>query len=175
MKSLSSKQPVARVGINFGAPGDRQAKSGTTWLDYPSVGGPSPNVKLRAVSKSGDYFRLHSTQVNGGGLKWVAASGLEGVTSLTLQVNGKPTAKKYSLKLYFLEPDMQTKPGSRVFDVKIPGATTISGLDVVKESGGVRRLLVKEVPGVTIGKSLTITFDPKRGRPLICGVEVVRQ
>ena len=34
-------KPVRRVGINFGAPGDRRADDGTLWLDWPSVGGPS--------------------------------------------------------------------------------------------------------------------------------------
>ena len=42
----SSGQRVRRLGINFGAPGDRKADDGTLWLDFPSVGGPSPDVPL---------------------------------------------------------------------------------------------------------------------------------
>ena len=30
-------EPVQRVGINFGAPGDRRGKNGTRWLEYPTV------------------------------------------------------------------------------------------------------------------------------------------
>ena len=37
---------VRRVGINLGAPGDRGADDGTLWLDYPSVGGPSPDIPV---------------------------------------------------------------------------------------------------------------------------------
>ena len=36
--------PIQRLGINFGAPGDRRDADGTMWLDYPNVGGPSPKV-----------------------------------------------------------------------------------------------------------------------------------
>ena len=36
--------PVKQIGINFGAPGDRMADNNTLWLDYPSVGGNSPDI-----------------------------------------------------------------------------------------------------------------------------------
>ncbi len=49
----SSGQRVQHLGINFGAPGDRRAEDGTLWLDFPSVGGPSPDVPLLI---SGDPF-----------------------------------------------------------------------------------------------------------------------
>ena len=42
----SSGKRVLRLGINFGAPGDRKADDGTLWLDFPSVGGPSPRCPV---------------------------------------------------------------------------------------------------------------------------------
>src|SRR5213080_2766844 len=45
--SRSVTGPVRHVGINLGAPGDRKAADGTLWLEYPSVGGPSPSVGVR--------------------------------------------------------------------------------------------------------------------------------
>ena len=45
------KQPVRRVGINLGAPGDRKADDGTLWLEYPSVGGSSPTVPITIEPK----------------------------------------------------------------------------------------------------------------------------
>ena len=48
-----------RVGINFGAPGDRITRDGTLWLDYPSVGGPSPIVNIEATD-SAQYRYQHS-------------------------------------------------------------------------------------------------------------------
>ena len=41
---------IQRVGINFGAPGDRMTREGTLWLDFPSVGGPSPELAPRRQS-----------------------------------------------------------------------------------------------------------------------------
>ena len=38
--------PIRRMGLNFGAPGDRKADDGTLWLEYPVVGGPSPGVTV---------------------------------------------------------------------------------------------------------------------------------
>ncbi len=35
---------VRRMGINLNAPGDRVAPDGTLWLDFPSVGGRSPDL-----------------------------------------------------------------------------------------------------------------------------------
>src|SRR5688572_278625 len=36
------KGQVQRLGVNFGAPGDRKADDGTLWLEYPFTGGVSP-------------------------------------------------------------------------------------------------------------------------------------
>ena len=38
-QAATVKGAVRRVGINFGAPGNRKADDGTLWLEYPSVGG----------------------------------------------------------------------------------------------------------------------------------------
>jgi len=38
--------PIRAVGINLGAPGDRRADNGTLWLEYPRVGGPSPEIPV---------------------------------------------------------------------------------------------------------------------------------
>src|SRR5258708_7901496 len=76
------KGQIRQVGVNFGAPGDRKDDHGTLWLEYPSVGGNSPVVKV-TVKNAIDYFRRHSSQVKGG-LPWVAASGVKGMESITL-------------------------------------------------------------------------------------------
>src|SRR5439155_13708001 len=48
---------VRRVGLNFGAPGDRRGPDGTLWLEYPSVGGTSPSVPVRLNGTNIQYFR----------------------------------------------------------------------------------------------------------------------
>ena len=44
-----------RVGRNFGAPGDRVTESGTLWLDFPSVGGPSPVLPVNVLPEKITY------------------------------------------------------------------------------------------------------------------------
>lgn len=75
---------IERVGINFGAPGDRRAADGTMWLEYPSVGGDSPTVPVTVTGKGTNYFRRHALQVSGDGLPWVASSGLRDCETITI-------------------------------------------------------------------------------------------
>ncbi|MFH1269256.1 MAG: PA14 domain-containing protein, partial [Planctomycetota bacterium] len=84
--SVAVEAPLERVGINFGAPGDRTTREGTLWLDYPSVGGPSPNVPVRVDPEEPRWFYRHSLWMQGGeGWPWVTASGAEGVRSITIE------------------------------------------------------------------------------------------
>jgi outer membrane protein assembly factor BamB len=75
---------IERIGINFGAPGDRRAEDGTMWLEYPSVGGDSPGLPITVTGKGSGYFRRHATQVSGAGLPWVMASGLRDGEAITI-------------------------------------------------------------------------------------------
>ncbi|KAF0181340.1 MAG: RTX family calcium-binding protein [Limisphaerales bacterium] len=75
---------VERVGINFGAPGDRRAEDGTMWLEHPSVGGDSPGVPITVTGKGTNYFRRHASQMSGAGLPWVMASGLRDCETITV-------------------------------------------------------------------------------------------
>ncbi|GDY18853.1 hypothetical protein LBMAG56_01980 [Verrucomicrobiota bacterium] len=79
-----SGERIERVGINFGAPGDRRAADGTLWLEYPSVGGDSPGVPVNVSGKGVAYFRRHASQVTGAGLPWVMASGVREVETITV-------------------------------------------------------------------------------------------
>ena len=172
-------EPVQRVGINFGAPGDRRAEDGTLWVDYPSVGGPSPDIPLRIAPEKPNWFRHHSSRMRGDGLKWVAASGVEGVTSVTLTLApGASTARRYTVRLHFVEPD-ELKPGERVFDVAIQGRPVLQSFDVAKEAGEPYRAVVKEFTGIEVVNDLTMTFatvNPAASvGAVICGVEVVQE
>ena len=98
---------MQRIGVNFGAPGDRLVKEDSLWLDYP-----------------------------GEGLKWVAASGAEGLSSLSLslgEANDGP--RDYTVRLYFAEPD-NVQPGERIFDVSIGEIPVLVNFDPIKVAGG---------------------------------------
>jgi outer membrane protein assembly factor BamB len=76
---------IRRLGVNFGAPGDRRADDGTLWLDYPSVGGDSPQIALD-VEGSPAWFRRHASRISGEGPPWIGASGSEGLRRVVLRV-----------------------------------------------------------------------------------------
>lgn len=80
--------PVRRVGLNFGAPGNRLSDDGTLGLEWPSVGGPSPELSVHVQGDNLELFRRHMSTVESashGALPWVAASGMEGVTGLAIR------------------------------------------------------------------------------------------
>lgn len=176
-------RPVRRVGINFGAPGDRRSDAGTLWLDYPSRGGPSPDLPVELDPPQVDYFRHHSSQIRvpagSAGLSWVAASGVQGVRRATITLAKEPTPpRRYTVRLHFAEID-DRQPAARVFSVRLQGKTVLAGLDILKESGAPMTALVKEVRGIEVSDKLRIDLDPENGttavRPILCGVEILAE
>ncbi|MBX7166189.1 MAG: PQQ-binding-like beta-propeller repeat protein [Pirellulales bacterium] len=169
--------PIDRVGINFGAPGDRRDPQGSLWLDFPSVGGSSPDVPVEMTPPDARVFRHHASQLSGAGLKWVAASGVEGVRSIRIPLGrggDKRPESSYTVRLYFAEPD-DHRPGDRVFDVSLQGEKVLERFDLVGESGAPRQMLMREFADVDAGSDLLLEFTPQQGQPLICGVEVVAE
>ncbi len=82
---------VKQAGINFGAPGDRLSDNGTLWLDFPSVGGQSPDLQVTISNKGFGRFRHHAMKIKApvpeDGLNWVAASGIENPGKITITIN----------------------------------------------------------------------------------------
>ena len=78
---------IQRLGLNFGAPGDRKTDDGTLWLDVPNVGGPSPAVQITTepALEELETFYQHSLFLNDGeGWPWVAGSGVVGLRKVTV-------------------------------------------------------------------------------------------
>jgi hypothetical protein len=183
--------PIKSVGINFGATGDRRADNGTLWLEYPIVGGPSPNVEVAINPKDCERFIKHSSKIQQGTYlgseipAWVVSSGIKGVSSLNIKLSGKPAnnsvqERPYNVRLFFSEPD-DIKFGQRRFDVAIQGRKILEDFDVIKESGGQDRPIVREFAGVMVKDDLKIDFAPHSVQtnsknsnevPLICGIEI---
>jgi outer membrane protein assembly factor BamB len=183
-----SDAPIRRVGINFGAPGDRKADDGTLWLEHPGVGGTSPALDIAIEPKEASWFRAHSLRMKGGRLKWVEASGARGVRSIRIRVSGlrnedakqssPPPApeRSFTVRLHFMEPD-DKKPGQRVFDVAIGDRTVLEAFDIVAETQASRVGVAKEFSGIPASEFITIALRPTDAdvEPIICGVEIVAE
>jgi hypothetical protein len=77
----------------------------------------------------------------------------------------------YTVRLAFAEPK-EFKPGERVFDVELQGATVLSNFDVARDAGGPRRTIVKQFHGIPVRSDLQLRFTPRLGLPILCGLEV---
>jgi len=182
---------VQRVGINFGAPGDRKADNGTLWLEYPSVGGRSPELDVTLTPEKPSWFRQHSLRLKRGNLKWVEASGVRDVRSIRVRVSGlggdknrkandarRPAGqgdgqRSFAVHLHFVEPD-DKKPGQRVFDVAIEGITILKDFDIVAEARASHVGIVKKFAGFRATEFITISLTPvgPDTETIICGVEI---
>jgi outer membrane protein assembly factor BamB len=167
-----NERVVKRVGLNLGAPGDRKAANGTLWTEWPSIALTSPDVPVLAEPGTLGHFRHHSSLFNGD-LAWVGASGRTGLRKLTITL-GEGPERTYTLRLIFAEPD-DLKPGARVFDIAIQGKTVLKNFDPVRAAGKPRRTVVREIKGVKVTKDLVLKLTPKKGAPLLCGIEIIRE
>ena len=164
---------VKRVGINLGAPGDRRTETGSLWLDYPSVGGESPDLPVTAAPAGTRWFYRHSARMRGGALPWVAASGAEGLGRITITLGkaGAPGAASYTVRLCFAEHD-DLAPGDRVFGVALQGKRVLEQFDIVREAG--REIgLVREFRHISARDTLTVDLVPVAGETTLCGIEAV--
>jgi hypothetical protein len=79
----------------------------------------------------------------------------------------------YTVRLFFSEPEALTA-GARLFDIALQGTKVLEDFDILA-TGGPRTTVIKEFKGVRIADRLCIGFTPKRGLPLICGVQLVAE
>ena len=106
-----------RLGINFGAPGDRRSGEGTLFVDYPSTGGQSPDPEVALKGKP-SLIRHHASTISGDQNGWLGASGICGATEIKIRVPSPAAAAKTgTVRLYFPPGDalpngilIQSKP-----------------------------------------------------------------
>jgi hypothetical protein len=164
---------IERIGLNFGAPGDRKTRDGTLWLDYPSIGGPSPQIKVVTKPEKPTFHYRHSNWIKGGeAWPWIAASAVEGLEELTLH-DLKPG--RYTVKLYFAELGNDVSK-DRIQTIDLQGETVLSDFDIQVEAKATMTGIVRQFDEVevVVDGTLTITLDAGRGKSLISGIEVLR-
>jgi hypothetical protein len=169
------RSDVQRVGINLGAPGDRTSDDGTLWLHFPRWTGAGPPIVETVMEPAAPRrFLKHAAQVRGPGLPWVAASGCEGLRSLTIRVSDQDRPRRYRVRLHFIEPRFDA-PGARIFSVIMEGRRALENLDIIRKTGGPDRILVEELKDVECRGSLHVTMEAGRGEPVLCGIEILSE
>jgi hypothetical protein len=162
--SLNGK--IERLGINFGAPGDRKTRDGTLWLDYPNVGGPSPEIQVRTEPEKPEFYYQHSLWMKGGeGWPWVAASGVKALRSTNMS-GLKPGT--YSVRLTFASPD-DTR---HVFDIAIQDQPVLTKLALPAKMIAT----TQSIPNIQVTDgTLTVKLTPIEGETLLSGIEIIRE
>jgi len=180
--------PVKQVGINFGAPGNRYTENGTLWLEFPSVGGPSPDIPVRASYENPKWFRHHNSRVEGE-FSWIGASGVTGLREVNIRIFIQPgknpssvnafdkhiekiptwseeeikgafeQPRPYTVRLLFAETE-EYGIGQRIFNVSIQDQQVLEAFDIVKEAGRINQFVVKEFNRINVIDDLKIVFTP---------------
>ncbi len=162
--SLNGK--IERLGINFGAPGDRKTRDGTLWLDYPSVGGPSPEISVRTEPEKPEFYYHHSLWMKGGqGWPWVAASGVKALRSTTIS-GLKPGI--YTVRLTFASHD----DARHVFNVAIQDQPSLTKLALPAKLIAT----TQTIPNVQVTDgTLTVKLTALEGETILSGIEIIRE
>lgn len=79
-------QRFERIGINFGAPGDRVDKNGTLWVEYPHVGGEHADLDIE-IDEAAEWYRDNSLKFSGDGTPWIGASGVVNATHIRIPLS----------------------------------------------------------------------------------------
>lgn len=170
-ESKSGSEAIQRIGINFGAPGDRMTRSGTLWLDYPSVGGPSPDIDVQASGATQYRYRHSLWMQNDEAWPWVSASMVEGLEQFAIKNLKTGT---YTVRLHFAEP-LKIDKSERLQNVKLQGAYVERQFDVASAAGGTMKGIVKAYSNIEVTKELTLELESVSGQTIISGIELVRQ
>jgi hypothetical protein len=162
--SLNGK--IERLGINFGAPGDRKTRDGTLWLDYPNVGGPSPEIQVCTEPEKPEFYYHHSLWMKGGeGWPWVAASGVKALRSATIS-GLKPGT--YTVRFTFASPDEDR----HVFDIAIQDQPALTKLALPAKLIAT----TQTIPNIQVTDgTLTVKFTAIEGEAVLSGIEIIRE
>jgi hypothetical protein len=172
--------PVKRIGLNFGAPGDRKDTSGREWFGYPrphTVGRLEFVFDLKQqLAAGGGWYRrsVESTPVADVETPWLVTSGARGLNRFQVPLlaeTDQPARYRVTLLFAALESDP-----CGPFSVKLQGKTVAEGVDVEAEVG-VHRAMTLEFPGVAVQRDLVVELvsqDPGNLATL-AAMEVVRE
>ena len=172
--------PVKRIGINFGAPGDRKTDAGVEWFGYPR---PSSRERLEFVfdlkpklqNGGGWYSRnLESVNMEDTDKPWVFTSGGRGLKQFKIPLLGKGDAKaNYNVKFLFAN---LTDKDSGKFSIRLQSQDVKSDVVIAAKTSGKVQPQTIEIPSVSVTDQLTVELVPNNPEqlPTLSGIEVRR-
>ncbi|MFZ5830250.1 MAG: PQQ-binding-like beta-propeller repeat protein [Planctomycetota bacterium] len=173
-KAADASEPIERLAINLGAPGDRVDDEGNLWLAYPrpDTNGPrgaagmndvrGMEIPLTATLPEGGWYGRNPDwlEIAGQSRPWLASFGWEGPLSLDVEL-GTQEPRLYRVSLHAWSHD----GASRRFTVEVAGkAVPVQ----VPATGSV--IVATEV---RTANTLRLRVQPE-GKPTLAAVEVVR-
>jgi len=145
---------------------------GTLWLNYPDIGGPSPEVEVTTQPQDVNWFRRHSFRIKSGqGYRFVSATSGEGIESVRISLYSN-VERAFTVRLHFAEHDEAVKARQRRFSASIQGRK-VGDIDIVAETGAANIGLVKEYREIRAKDDLTVALEPLTARKtLLSGIEI---
>lgn len=165
-------EAIERLGLNLGAPGDRQHDD-TLWLDFPSVGGPSPDIPVK-LNDEAEFQREHSLRVSDNSADsddanpaWIRATGAFNVSSLQLTLDRKSKTKKRYRVEFIVRP--------RVADVQPLTVRIGEHTQSVRATTADQPTTRLQFPAVEVVDKLDVSLQSESAAQwLVCGIQVTR-
>jgi outer membrane protein assembly factor BamB len=167
---------IRKLGLNFNAPGDRSSNENILWLEYPVVGGASPEIPVKMDTVNYSRIRKEPISVISENTPWVSASAIGGIRSIeiALSADNRIPESTYKVNLYFSELE-DKGVGERIFNIGLQGKIMLENLDIASEAGKCDKEIVKSFSGIKAGRSLKIDLTPVKGNTIISGVEIIME
>ena len=164
---------IQRIGLNFGAPGDRMTRDGTLWLDYPAIGGPSPSIHVETTGEV-KYLYRHSLFMHPEDpFPWVSGSMAVGLNKLILK---DLKSGNYEVRLYFAPLEIPGSPTIELSDQRIylQGAPVHNEVKRVEKAEPRVSGIVVTARNVLIQDQLLLELDSVNDQTAISGIELIR-
>ena len=177
LSAVGPTTPVKRIGINFGAPGDRKDVRGKEWFGYPR---PSTRERLEFVfdlkpelKEGGSWFSRNdeSVTVAGTDTPWLYTSGVRDLSRIEIPLLGENEApRKYQVKFHFANLDASGEQSDAA--VRVQGEARKLSLTPENPSD---QVVIAEVQDLEVDGNLVIELDQTPESHTLAGIEVVAQ
>lgn len=180
LSAVGDTTPVKRIGINFGAPGDRKDKAQKAWFGFPR---PMSVNRLEFVfdiqpqlAEGGGWYSHNpdAVQVESDDASWLFASGARGLEHFEIPLLGaedKPTS--YDVRMFFTDISPMELDGVKVSfqGQELSGETQTNG----SNSSQKQAVVEKVYSTVRVEKNLVVDvkWPADKPQPTIAAMEVI--